>query len=78
MNINDRHLAFARAVVALAREHAMDGLKLEFHETFRFNDQPADFNHENISMHWHSGRHGSESQIQLECRASAKIEEKAK
>jgi hypothetical protein len=60
--ITDQHRAFARAVVAAAREHGMAKvtMHLQFHAGF---DHPASY--KNIKLYWHEGRHGAEKNISL-------------
>ena len=73
--IHPEHKAFARAVVALARQHGMDGISMQF----RF-----DFNHprngtgrnDPVKMNWTSGRHGDENRIHLETASSEGIPER--
>ena len=70
--ITEQHHAFARAVVAIAREHKMDNLRVNFKDNFESN-----FLGEDISFSWSSGRHGDRANIRLECRAMIGIDELA-
>jgi hypothetical protein len=72
--IEQHHKAFARAVVALAREHQMDRLKLDFKTGF--NHPSGSIFGECITMTWNTGRHSDVNNIFLECRASEGIEER--
>ena len=62
--ITDKHKQFARAVVALAREHGANNLKLEFDfnssKTFLSGDERG-----NMKTHfsWEEGRHGCGNDI---------------
>ena len=71
--ITEDHKAFAREVVALARKHQMDRLKLEFQTGFNHPSGPGF--RESITMSWGTGRHGDTANILLECRASEGIPE---
>jgi hypothetical protein len=74
--ITDYHRAFARAVVALAREHQMTALNMTFRTAF---SHPAgDHFGEEIRMAWSEGRHGDTNNISLECRAHEGIPEQPK
>lgn len=67
------HEAFARAVVALAREHKMDSLTLSFRMSAT-NEQCC---FEKVQMDWTTGRHGVHANIRLSSEAQLSIEEKA-
>ena len=76
--IKDYHIAFARAVVALAREHGVGDVRMTFRRAsskiFR-TDEKWDSNE--VSLRWHEGRHGSEASLEftMEARASAVVGE---
>ena len=71
--IEKHHKDFARAVVALARQHQMDKLTVTFQTGF---DHPARAtSHDQVTMSWSAGRHGDPSTINLECRAAEGIRE---
>lgn len=65
MSINERHEAFARAVVALAREHRMNHLALSFDESSSRNFSVDFSRHSGPMVHctWSEGRHGDETNI---------------
>lgn len=75
--IHPEHKTFARAVVALAREHGMDRVSMSFSFGFgmaypygapsRGNDQ--------VKMGWSTGRHGDVGNISLESQSFESIEE---
>jgi hypothetical protein len=79
--IKDYHVAFARAVVALAREHGVGQVKMEFRRAssmiFRTNGAER-WDSNEVSLYWHEGRHGATSSVELklEARASALVPEK--
>lgn len=77
MSIGDDHRAFARAVVAAAREHGMDHTVLTFRRSVAKHigtaGGPDVF--EEISMTWHSGRHDAAGTIRLEGKAIQTIGE---
>ena len=54
--ITDEHKAFARAVVALARQMGMDGVVLRYRHADAWNE---------VTASWHSGRHGCTSSISI-------------
>jgi hypothetical protein len=72
--IVDRHREFAKAVVALAREHKMDSLKMDFRDAYTMEELPRR-TYEGVTMSWASGRHGDKGQIHLETRAIEDIGE---
>lgn len=79
--IKDYHVAFARAVVALAREHGVDQVTMEFRRGWSttHNIEAAERWDSNIvCLHWHAGRHGAPApvELKLEARASAVVPEK--
>lgn len=74
--ITDEHIAFARAVVDLARQHKMDGIRLEFGPSFSHPTLTDYIARTRVTMSWSEGRHGDASNISLECRAAMAIEEK--
>lgn len=74
--ITEEHIAFARAVVELARQHKMNRLRLEFAPAFLHPTLRGFGNTETITMSWSEGRHGDSNKINLECRAVVGVEEK--
>lgn len=71
--VTPEHEAFARAVVALARAHQMNGLRLSFRKSFTSMDARGPF--EEVSVDWTEGRHGDRSRIRFETRGSHEIAE---
>lgn len=63
--VNNRHRAFARAVVALARQHGMNNLNMTFRESSSAMELPADRSWEEVRAQWSEGRHGIKSNIEL-------------
>lgn len=61
--IEDAHRTFARALVALAREHGMDSLTANYRLAFP-RDPP--WNSDEVSLRWGAGRHGVRDRIHLE------------
>jgi hypothetical protein len=76
--IGDDHRAFAAAVVALAREHGMDGITLTFRRALRL-DLPYDPErpraHEQVKATWARGRHGAAGMIEIRMDACVAIRE---
>jgi hypothetical protein len=71
--ITEHHIAFARAVVELARQHKMTSISLAFQQSFGVNRSP----HE-VRMQWTPGRHNCEDNIKLTCDFSEYVEERIK
>lgn len=71
--IEPRHIAFARALVALAREHGMRNLTADYYGG-GFSDG---LRWTKIHMSWSEGRHGDRSQITLRAEAIHHAEEVA-
>lgn len=71
--IKDYHIVFARAVVALAREHGVGDVRLKFRRASSTMMRRGEYHWDatEVSLTWHEGRHGSEDQIKLELRAEA-------
>lgn len=76
--IQPEHRAFARAVVALAREHKMTDIQLAFRCSLRSaaGSQLLPWSYEVIKATWCEGRHGEESNIAMETRATEGVTEK--
>lgn len=74
--IHPEHKAFAQAVVALARQHGMDGIGMEFRFGFdkRYEDG-ASRSGDTVKMHWSAGRHGDDANIHMESRSAESIGE---
>lgn len=75
--INDEHVAFARALVALAREHGANNLEVKFQLTGgrRFFEQQS--NYTGLRFNWSEGRHGVPSRFALYAEAYISLPEKA-
>ncbi len=72
--IVERHRKLAKAFVALAREHGMNGLLLKF-RVDRSSDELPPRAYEQVSMSWSQGRHGGKGRIQMTTEASEDFEE---
>ncbi|MGB0410174.1 MAG: hypothetical protein ACPGFA_01190 [Pikeienuella sp.] len=71
MAITDAHAAFARAVVALAREHQMDRISLEFEANFDPQREAEFHSWGKVSMYWREPREGEDTfQLKAEQRAN--------
>lgn len=66
--VEDRHIAFARDVVAAARRHGVRHIKGEFYGDPRWTK---------VSMQWTMPGEGSVSRISLRAEASHHVEESA-
>lgn len=64
--IIDKHKEFARAVVALAREHGANHLSVEFDfaSSKAFREYP-DIRNSKMHFSWSEGRHGAKQEITL-------------
>lgn len=74
--VTDEHRAFARAVVALARQHAMTGIDLRFRCSHPLPGM-APRCWEQVEMQWSEGRHGDAGQIIMRTEAREDIPERA-
>ncbi len=73
-DIPDSHMAFARALIALAREHGMDNLKVEFdHSGAR--DWQLPWRDSKTHFRWEQGRHEAKTSIFMSREESVKFEE---
>jgi hypothetical protein len=63
--IEPRHIAFAQALVALAREHGMRNLTADFYGGGLLNNERWT----KVHISWAVGRHGDQSQISLRAEA---------
>lgn len=77
--VTQRHIEFARAVVALARQHGMDNLTVSYRESltacWRRDEK---WNSEQVTATWHEGRHGDQSRLNIEYRATVSVDERAR
>lgn len=75
--IHPEHKNFARAVVALAREHGMDRISMQFSFGFdkAYPDGAPSRGNDTVKMGWSTGRHGDTSNINLESQSFEAITE---
>lgn len=73
--INDPHVAFARALVALARQHSVGNLQVEFSITSSSAFREGRWNGTRVKFHWSEGRHGSSSSFLLSAEAHISVTE---
>lgn len=71
--VTDQDVVFARAVVALARQHGMTGITLEFRHDFDLSLETRA--HERKRLQWSTGRHGDMSEIKFSVEATASFAE---
>lgn len=71
--VTDQDVVFARAVVALAREHSMTGVELKFRHDFELSGRSRSFELKRVQ--WSAGRHGDQSEIKFSVEASASFAE---
>jgi len=71
--IKDYHVAFARAVVAIAREHGVGDVTLSFRRASSkvLNSDEHHWDATKVTMTWHEGRHGDKAQVELSLEAQA-------
>lgn len=72
--VTEQDVVFARAVIALAREHGMTGVSLEFRHNFDLSLTTC--SHERKRVQWSAGRHGDTSEIRFSVDAEASFAEK--
>lgn len=76
--VKDPHVAFARAVVALAREHGVGMVDIHFHlASSRFFRERERYDHTRIRAQWAEGRHGDGGRITLQAEATLGVPETA-
>lgn len=77
----EKHAEFARAIVALAREHQMDALTVSFRANFNSlfptGQPPSEIYSGQVQMSWSEGRHGSRNEIKLRFDGGISIDEVA-
>jgi hypothetical protein len=71
--VTDQDVAFARALVALCREHKMTGFQLEYRPNFELGSALGQ--HETRKVNWAEGRHGAGSQIRFRLEAESSFGE---
>lgn len=77
--VTQRHIEFARAVVALARQHGMDNLTVNYRESLTACwGRDEKWNSEQVTATWREGRHGDETNISIEYRAAVGVPELAR
>lgn len=76
--ITDAHRKFARAVVALAREHGMNHMSLSFDmsSSEMFLNRPESYSWGQVTMNWKEGRHGDTAPIKIELHEQQDVREK--
>lgn len=77
--ISDRHITFARALVALAREHGANSLEVKFSLTGTTLWPPGSdcgWDDVRVTFQWSEGRHGSLSRFALRAESFISILEK--
>lgn len=75
--IHEEHKAFARAVVALAREHGMDNIALTFRFGYDKAFAPGVGDSDPVHATWSTGRHGADGKISMESKSFQSIGEHA-
>jgi hypothetical protein len=76
-DIKPAHVEFARALVALAREHKIGSLDVTFRDSSSAIHTGSDFwSWKQMRMVWGEGRHGVETRITLKHEAETQIDEK--
>lgn len=74
--ITDHDVEFAQAVVALARQHGMTGISMEFRQNFDLSQCTGCYCGKRIT--WSEGRHGDGEDIKFRTEAEVSFPEKAK
>ncbi|MGE8135690.1 hypothetical protein ACQKO5_18955 [Novosphingobium subterraneum] len=69
--IKDYHVAFARAVVALARDHGVGSVKMQFRRASSLAFTNEQWDATEVSLVWHEGRHGDKAPLELKLEARA-------
>lgn len=72
--ITKAHIEFARAAVALARQHGMGAVTVSFSLSVRHPDAGRD-TYGRVQMAWTDGRHGVPSQITITSEETLRIGE---
>lgn len=76
--VEDRHVTFARALIALAREHGADDLEVRFSLTGGKLWPPGKdtgWSDARVRFQWNEGRHGSPSRAGLYAESFVSIKE---
>lgn len=74
--VTDQDVEFARAVVALARQHGMTGISMEFRQNFDLAQVTGCYCGKRIT--WSEGRHGDSADIRFRTEAEASFPERSK
>lgn len=75
--ITDAHRDFARAVVALAREHGMNHINMTFdNSSSQSFSKGVQNSWEKVTMNWREGRHGDNMPIEIVLTATQNLLEK--
>lgn len=73
--IRDEHQAFARDLVALARQHGANHLRVEFALTGGRRLFEEQYDPTRVRFDWQQGRHGARSRFGLRAEAHISVEE---
>ncbi len=75
--LKPEHVDFARALVALAREHKVGSLEVTFRDSVSTIHSVPDFwRWKQMRMTWSEGRHGDSSRITLKHEAETQVDER--
>lgn len=76
--LKPQHVEFARALVALARQHKVGMLDVTFRDSVSAIHSGADFwSWKQMRMQWSEGRHGDATRITLKHEAETQMDEVA-
>lgn len=72
--IKHYHVSFARAVVALARQHGVGDVTMTFRRASSkiMRSEEYHWDATEVTMKWHEGRHGDVARVELHLQAEAK------
>lgn len=77
--VGDKHIAFARALIALCRQHGANNIEVEFSLTGKKMWPPSkneEWSDARVMFTWAEGRHADQSRALLRAETSISIEEK--
>jgi hypothetical protein len=75
-DLKPEHVEFARALVALARQHKIGSLDVTFRDSVSaINSGPDFWNWKQMRMQWGEGRHGDATRITLKHEAETQVDE---
>lgn len=71
--IKDYHVDFARAVIALARQHGVGDVRMQFRRASSsiMRHDMGQWDSTDVSLTWHEGRHGDKAPLELKLEARA-------